>query len=58
MIMGIPSFQAIADKTSLLPFTFRLEIGAQEARKRRPEFSDDALLELVKAVHEHSRNRA
>ena len=30
----------------------QLQIGVQEARKRRPELSDDALLELGKAVHE------
>ncbi len=30
----------------------QLQIGVQEARKRRPELSDDALLELGKVVHE------
>ena len=34
----------------------RLEIGVQEARKRRPVVSDDALLELAKAVHGRLRD--
>ncbi len=29
----------------------QLEISIQEARKRRPDLSDDALLELAKTVH-------
>ena len=35
----------------------QLEIGVQEARKRQPDLSDDALLELVREVHEQNRNR-
>ncbi len=30
------------------------EIGIQEARKLRPDLSDDALLKLAKTVHELS----
>ena len=33
----------------------QLEIGVQEARKRRPDVSDDALLELAKEIHKLSR---
>ncbi|MFB3047381.1 MAG: hypothetical protein ACE10A_13890 [Acidiferrobacterales bacterium] len=29
----------------------QLKIGAQTARKRRPDLGDDAWLELVKTVH-------
>ena len=34
----------------------QLEIAVQEARKIRPDLSDDELLELVKAVHGLSRD--
>jgi len=34
----------------------QLEIAVQEARKVRPDLSDDELLELAKTVHEFSRN--
>ena len=34
----------------------QLEIAVQEARKVRPDLSDDELLELAKTVHELSRN--
>ena len=30
----------------------QLEIAVQEARKVRPDFGDDELLELAKAVHD------
>ncbi len=33
-----------------------LEIGVQEARKRRPDLSDDALFELAKEIHGLSRD--
>jgi len=34
----------------------QLEIAVQEARKVRPDLSDDELLELAKAVHGLSRD--
>jgi len=34
----------------------QLEIAVQEARKVRPDFSDDELLELAKAVHGLSKS--
>ena len=34
----------------------QLEIGVQETCKRRPDLSDDALLELAKEVHGLSRD--
>ena len=34
----------------------QLEIAVQEARKVRPDLSDDELLELAKAVHGLSRS--
>lgn len=32
----------------------QLEIGVQTARKLRPDLSDDALLELVREIHEQN----
>ncbi len=34
----------------------QLKIGVQEAHKRRPDLSDDALLELAKEIHGFSRD--
>jgi hypothetical protein len=34
----------------------QLEIAVQEARKVRPDLSDDELLELAKAAHERPRD--
>ena len=36
----------------------QLEIGIQEARERRPDLSDAALLELAKKVYGRSRHDA
>ena len=45
-----------ADLISTLRRERQLEIGVQKARKRRPDLSDDALLELAKIVRGFTRS--